>query len=478
VAGTLAVGLLTVLLVGLWALVWLLFLSCLRWKIRLAVCGAAVAGLALAGALLEWRGFSGDLVPQLGWRGSGASPPLGSVASAAPGRAAVASRHAYPQFQGPLRNGSVPGVRLSRDWPETPKLLWRRPIGVGWSGFAVAGGLAVTQEQRGDEERITAYDLTTGEPVWSHAEATGWDDPLGGPGPRATPAIHLGRVFALGGTGRLNALDLATGTRLWTADVLEDAGVGAPSYGVSASPLVLDDTVVVAPGGPEGNALAGYDAVTGERRWSGGSGRAAYGSPVHGVLAGVPQIFVLNGDTVASHHADDGRVLWEVAWPPGENTAQPLILPEDRVLVSTGYGVGAWLFRVRAAADGGASAETLWESRGLKAKFTGVVHRDGYLYGLDDGILVCVDLVDGRRRWKRGRYGHGQILLVDDLLVVLGERGVVALVEAQPDAYRELARFQAIEGKTWNHPALAGAHLLVRNAREAACYRLPLADGG
>jgi outer membrane protein assembly factor BamB len=470
---------LTVIVLGLWFALWLVLLSRLRWRVRLGALGVAVALVALSAAALEFRGFSGDLVPILGWRWAAGARPIelaGAVHSA--GTAPSTSPHDYPQFQGARRDGTVAGIRLARVWEQAPRALWRQPIGAGWSAFAVAGGFAVTQEQRGEHELVTCYDLTTGELLWSHADKTRWTDPLGGPGPRATPAIHEGRVFALGATGRLNALDLATGELRWSVDVLADNGAAAPDYGVSASPLVLGDTVVVAPGGPDGHALVGYDTTDGERRWSGGSGAPAYGSPRYAVLAGVPQILILNDDALASHDPADGRVLWEFAWPPGEDTFQPVVLPGDRVFVSTGYGVGGKLFQVRVATDGAVVADLLWESRGLKAKFTNVVFRAGYLYGLDDGILVCLDPEHGERRWKRGRYGHGQIVLVDDLLVVLGEDGTVALVEAEPEAYRELARFAALEGKTWNHPALAGPYLLVRNDREAACYELPLAGEG
>jgi outer membrane protein assembly factor BamB len=284
-------------------------------------------------------------------------------------------------------------------------------------------------------------------------------------------------VYALGATGRLVALDLATGAPRWSRDILADHGAPAPAYGVAASPLVLGDVVVVAAGGPDGHALVGYDAATGRPLWSGGDGPPAFGSPRHAVLAGVPQILVMNGRGVAAHDPANGRVLWELDWPPGENTAQPVVLPPDRVFFSTGYGVGGTMLRVSATRDGGVGVERLWQSRGLKSKFANVVHRDGFLYGLDDGILVCLDARTGERRWKRGRYGHGQLLLVRDLLLVTCEDGTVALVEAEPDTWRELGRFQAIEGKTWNHPALVGAYLLVRNAREAACYELPLAAG-
>jgi outer membrane protein assembly factor BamB len=477
VTPTLAVLGLGAIVLGVWSVVWLLFISRLPWGTRIEVFAAMLVVIGLAGAAVEFRGFSGDLVPVFGWRWAGEAADVGPGRSGAAEGATVTSPRDYPQFLGPGRDGSVPGVRLARAWPEPPRRLWRQPIGSGWSGFAVAGDFAVTHEQRGEEELVTGYDRLTGELLWSHADRTRWDDPLGGPGPRATPAIHDAGVYSLGGTGTLNALDLVTGALRWTTNVLEDHGVSAPRYGVSASPLVLDGVVVVAVGGTDGHALAGYDAATGALRWSGGDGSPAYGSPRHAVLAGVPQILVLNGDAVAAHDPASGRVLWEHPWPPAESTAQPLVLPGDRVLVSTGYGVGSKMFRVRGAAEGGVAADLLWESRGLKAKFTNVVYRAGYLYGLDDGILVCLDPESGARRWKRGRYGHGQVMLVDDLLVVLGENGTVALVEAGPEAYRELARFQALDGKTWNHPALAGRHLLVRNDREAACYELPLAGG-
>ena len=365
-------------------------------------------------------------------------------------------------------------MRLSTDWiARPPRLLWRQPIGEAWSGFAVVGDRAVTLEQHGPEERVTCYELATGRLLWSHGDRVRWEDPLGGPGPRATPAIAGGRVYALGGTGLLNVLDLATGKRIWSTDILEDAAASIPTYGVSASPLVLGDVVIVVAGGAGGRSLVAYDRETGEQAWAGGDAPAAYSSPFLAELNGRPQLLVLNGTALSAHDPSDGTVLWTQDWPgQTQRVAQPVLLPGDRVFVSTGYGIGGKLFHI--VDDGGAlRSETVWENLNLKAKFSNVVHRGGYLYGLDDGILVSIDLADGRRAWKRGRYGHGQILLAGDILVVLSERGEVALVDASPEAFRELARAKAIDGKTWNHPALAGRYLLVRNDREAACLELP-----
>ena len=466
------------LVTGLALLVWLMLLSRLRWKLRLAVFGGLVALLVTLGLTLEFRGVSGDTLPDLEWRWSRApgNLPPAEVRADAPRPARTTSAHDYPQFLGPDRDGRLSGPRLARDWSASPpRPLWRQPIGAGWSGFAVVGDHAVTLEQRGEEELVSCYGLKTGELIWVHADRARFYDPIGGLGPRATPAIDGLRVYTLGGTGILNALDLETGERLWSRNILEDNGAGVPVYGVSGSPLVIGGTVVVAAGGSGGNSLAAYDGASGERVWSGGSDPAAYSSPLLAELAGMRQILLLNEANVVGHEAGSGRVLWSYPWRgQTERVSQPVVLPGDRVFVSSGYGVGGKLFRIRREPGSDPTVELLWESRGLKAKMTTVVHRDGFLYGLDDGILVCLDVEDGKRRWKRGRYGHGQVILVDDLILVLGEDGTVALVEAGPEAYRELGRFSALEGKTWGHPALAGRYLLVRNDREAACYELPL----
>jgi outer membrane protein assembly factor BamB len=477
VVGTLMLGLAVAALVLLWGLVWLLFLSRLRWLAVLSVAGTAALLLAASALSVRVRGVSGDVVPILEWRLAGAAAEPPRTAPAAVGATPSPSPFDYPQFLGPSRNGTLNGVRLDPDWEASPpRPLWRIPVGAGWSGFAVVGELAVTHEQRGPDEVVACYEVGTGRLVWSHADRTRFDDPVSGPGPRATPAIHGTAVYALGATGLLSALDLATGRLLWSRNILEDNDAQRPAYGVSASPLVFDDRVVVAAGGTGGSSLVAYHAATGERLWGGGDDPPAYSSPLLAELVGERQILILNGRHLAAHEPAGGRVLWRHAWPAEtEKVSQPVVLPGDRVFTSTGYGVGGRLLRVQREPGGALRAEQVWASLGLRAKFTNVLHRDGFLYGLDDGILVCLDLASGARRWKGGRYGHGQVILLDQHILVLGEAGGVALVEAEPRGFRELGRFQALEGKTWNHPALAGARLLVRNDREAACYALAMA---
>jgi len=461
------------------AWIWLVLFSRLRRSLRLTFALVTVALCLVAAATLERRGLSGDALPLFAFRWSAPGP-----GEAVPERAAGLSNlrarpdeasDAWPQFLGPRRDGTLAELSFATDWErQTPRQLWRRPVGRGWSGFAVAGPFAVTQEQRDDAELVTCYDRDSGALIWVHRDPVRHDDPLGGPGPRATPTIHDGTVFTLGATGILNALELETGRLVWAVDVMGDNGVVAPTYGVAASPLVIGDVVVVPGGGPPaGHSLVAYEVASGRKIWAGGDDPAAYGSPVLARLAGREQIVWLTERSLVGQDPTDGTVLWSHPWPAGtEKVSQPVILSPDRVFASTGYGIGAKLFRI---VDGpaGLTTELLWESTGLKAKLSNVVSHGGYLYGLDDGILVCLDPGDGSRRFKGGRYGHGQMILVGSVLLIQSESGDVVLVEATPEAHREIARLPALSNKTWNHPALAGRHLLVRNDREAACYELP-----
>ncbi len=474
--GVAAGGLAVILLVG-----WLLVLSRLPWRVRLTALGAlAVLGTAAWWAL-EIRGVTGDMVPVLAWRWSAAGEPAAADAPAprpARGGAAAAPAVAdFPRFLGPRGDGTVSGVRLARDWQaRPPREIWRRAVGAGWSAFAVAGELAVTQEQRGDEELVTAYRVATGEPVWSHADAGRYDTTIAGPGPRATPTVDGGRVYTMGSLGRLNALELATGRRVWSRQVLEEHGAGYPEWGKASSPLVVDGMVVVSVGTSRGPSLVAYDAATGEPVWSAGPDRASYSSPLVATLAGRRQIVIFNKESVSGHDPASGAVLWRYPWSSAQpNVAQPLPIGDDRLLVSSGYGIGAKLLRLRGGADGALEPELVWESPRLKAKFAHPVLFGSRVYGLDDGVLACVDPATGERCWKGGRYGHGQVLLVEDLLLVLSERGELVLVEPTPDEHRELARVRVLDGKSWNPPALAGSWLLVRNDQEAVAYELPLA---
>ena len=381
----------------------------------------------------------------------------------------------WPGFRGPDRDSIIHGVKLDTDWTKSPPVeLWRRPIGPGWSSFAVAGDFIYTQEQRGEDELVAAYHFSTGKPIWVHKDPVRFYESNGGAGPRATPTLANGRVYTFGATGILNALDAMTGAVVWSRNPSIDNKVKMPGWGFTSSPLVVDNVVIVAISG----ALAGYDAATGAPRWFRKSGGGSYSSPHLATIDGVPQVILMAGPGATSVAPADGKVLWEHAWA-GIPIVQPAHISDGDFLITTADAMGALGMRRVAVAHGGAgwSAQERWTTKGLKPYFNDFVIHKGHAYGFDGSILACISLDDGARKWKGGRFGNGQLVLLaeQDVLLVLSEEGELALVSATPDQFTELATFKAIEGKTWNHPVLVGDVLLVRNGEEMAAFRLPVA---
>jgi len=400
------------------------------------------------------------------------------AASAAPSETKTAA--AWPGFRGPRRDGIVSGVQIQTDWSAKPPVqMWKRPIGPGWSSFAVQGDRFYTQEQRGEDEVVSCYNVSTGEPIWRHKDRARFWESNAGAGPRGTPTLSNGRVYTFGGTGIVNALDAATGAVIWTRNAATDTGAKLPGWGFASSPLVMGDTVIVAAAGH----LVAYDAANGSPRWYGPKSGWGYSSPHRATIDGVEQVLLLNGAGAISVSPADGKVLWEHKWP-GDAIVQPGLTAEGDVLIgtATGMGEGAGIGMRRVAATQGPSGWTVqerWTTNGIKPYFNDFVVHEGHAYGFDGNLLACVDLKDGARKWKGGRYGAGQLVLLteQDLLLVLSEQGELALVKASPDQFTEVAaRIPAIEGKTWNHPVLAGDVLLARNAEEMAAFRLALAS--
>jgi len=462
---------------------------------RVLIAGLVViAGIALFRALALRRvGYTGNMRPIYAWRWE--TPPNAAVTSntstVPAGDASVvppewlAAPYRYPQFLGPDRLPVIEDVTIGRNWIKVkPRLVWRQPIGEGWSSFAVYGELAVTQEQRGDREFVVCYHLLDGKEVWKHSDEGRFAEFMGGDGPRATPTIFEidGEPFVctLGALGALNCLRLADGAPRWpTRNILEDAGAQNLQWAMAGSPLVYDELIVVNPGGKNGASLIAYDRRTGERRWAGGDSQTAYCSPTLMTLAGKRQVVIVNQLDVTAHDAETGEVLWTYPWPGNQpKCAQPVAVGNDRVFCSSGYGLGCMLLEVKAGDDGKLTATDLYggRNRNMKTKFSNVAFRDGFIFGLDDGIMECLEVATGERKWKKGRFGHGQLLMVGDDILVLAENGELVLLEANPNEYIEHARIQAVTGKTWNNPVLAGPYLLMRNDQEAACYKLLLLD--
>jgi outer membrane protein assembly factor BamB len=461
--------------------------------------------------LLRTNGISGDAASDFAWRWSKTreerlmaqvggqlsalpaalattkipgEPPIAHPAEAQPvalSPTSVAARMTetdanWPGFRGPGRDSIIPGIRIKTDWSTSPPVeLWRRPIGPGWGSFAVRGDLLYTQEQRGDEEIVTCYNATTGNPVWAHRDAARFWESNAGAGPRATPTLHDGHVYTFGATGILNALDAGDGALLWSSNAASDTGTKVPGWGFASSPLVVGDIVIIAASGK----LVAYDAASGARRWVGPAGGGSYSSPHLLVIDGVAQILLMSAFGVTSVTPADGRLLWKYPWSSDTRIMQPAVTADGDLLISAGDGMGGIGMRRIAVAHGpaGWTTEERWTSAALKSNFNDFVVHDGYVFGFNGGILACIDIKDGTRKWKGGRYGSGQLVLLRDqgLLLVLSEEGELALVRAASDQFTELARFPAMQGKTWNHPVLVDDRLLVRNGNEMVAFRLSLA---
>lgn len=392
----------------------------------------------------------------------------------------------FPQFLGPQRNNQLPGTQLAGDWDEkAPRELWKRDIGPGWSGFAVRNGFGLTIEQRGDDEWVTCYDMATGELVWHHAAPGRHTEAVGGLGPRSTPAIDGGLVFVQGATGLVRCIDGASGQLVWQDDLLarydltQADSEAAVKWGRSGSPLIAGDLVIVPAGGKGANvrSLIAYHKESGQVAWEAGDDQISYASPVLATIGGVQQIIYVSEKKIAGYELNSGKQLWQHKWPSHSNAdancSQGIPQPDEQVLVSKGYGVGAALLQLKKV-DDQFEAEPLWESRRvLKTKYTNAVVIDGFAYALSDGVLECVDVETGKQKWRGGRYGHGQLLGVGDKMLVLGEDGDLMLVAADPQKFRQLGEIRALKGISWNNLCLSGKHLLIRNGKQAACYELP-----
>ena len=406
-----------------------------------------------------------------------AADPPGATAAARPAESTHAPKSSpyWTDFRGPARDGHYRQQQIRTNWPASGlQPLWKQPVGGGYASFVTANGSAFTIEQRAAKEVAAAYDIATGRELWTHSWDAMFHEMMGGDGPRATPTWHDGRLYALGATGELRCLDASTGKLLWRTNVLEDAGASNLQWGMAAAPLIVDDNVIVVPGGQNGKSVIAYNRVTGRQEWSALNDTAAYASPMLVTLAGIRQILVFSASRLMGITPGRGDVLWEYPWTTqyGVNASQPLLLDDRRVFVSTGYGTGAAAIELTSAGDGRLSVKELWRTNRMKNQFTSSVLHEGFIYGLDEAILACLDAATGELKWKGGRYGYGQVALASGHLIVLSEGGELALVRATPENHQEIARFPAIEGKTWSHPALSEGFLLIRNISEMAAFDL------
>ncbi|HUE18029.1 MAG TPA: PQQ-binding-like beta-propeller repeat protein [Planctomycetaceae bacterium] len=464
-----------------------MFFTPMRWSVRLGVLALLILAVVPYQQLFEVNGLTGDARVNFALR-SRIKPDdqIKSTVGELTGggfKLVANSKTDFPAFQGPARTAVLPDTKLDRNWSQhPPREIWRVPVGAGWSGIAVVGGYTFTQEQRGEDECVVCRELSTGKEIWKHADKAPFQgkpryEGMGGPGPRCTPTVDDGRVYTVGCTGIFNCLDGGTGHVQWTRNMVTENGGHVAFHGVCGSPLIVGNLVVVAPTGKSTASLAAYDRLTGKPAWCTGVHDAAYATPMLASVAGHEQILNYDDRGLTAHNPTDGKVLWHFEWNTNEPICSQPIADAgapDQILLTVGYGRGSVLLKVSCGADGSWTAQPLWETKTMKTKFTTAVARDGYVYGLDDGIMQCIDLKTGRQKWKGGRYEHGQILLAGDLIVVQTEPGPVVLIEATPKRLTELGTVPALSSKTWNCPTLAGNHLLLRNDLEAVCYEVAL----
>ncbi len=461
---------------------WLVITPTLAWPRRRTGLIVVIALAWGAFTLLRLEGLSGDLSADLVFRWSGTAEQRFLAGKVAPKLAATTtattltlSTNDWPAFRGPHRDGRVTGERVRTNWAERPpRQVWRHLIGPGWGSFAVVGDRLFTQEQRGEFETVVCYSAATGDELWTHQDNVRFVETISGAGPRATPTFDNGRLYALGAKGRLNCVNPVTGAVIWSRDAAAESGAKLPAWGFSASPLVVDGLVTVITGGPD-KAVVAYNAVTGDHAWSAGNG-FSYASTHFARLDGVDQLLLVTANGAAGLDPTHGNILWQHQWPLPSNAnrvTQPTIVTDHDFLVGGYFGSGTRRISVTRNGDVWHDKE-VWTSGQIKPYYNDMVVHDGHAYGFDGNVFTCIALDTGQRRWRASGYGNGQVLLLADqpMLLILSEKGEVALVQPAPDARHEVARMQAIQGKTWNHPVVSRGRLYVRNGEEAACYEV------
>ncbi len=452
----------------------LLYLSLLIWWLFFSRTGGRAKLIGVSVFLLPFvffrlRGLSGDFIPIFEFRFGARAAALGPADAIKSGVA----RTDFPQLLGPNRDAVLTGIALDPDWKlNPPQLVWKQPVGAAWSGFSIVGERAVTQEQAGENEAVVCYDILTGKRLWATENPGKFSTTIAGEGPRATPTISGDRVFTFGATAVLRALSLSDGKVIWSRDLAAEFGRGIPDWGFASSPLVHEGKVIVSIGGGAGKSLVAYSATDGRPVWTAGDRNVDYSSPFF-LATPQPQIVVFNHKGITSHNPQTGAVLWDRAWGTGyPNVARPIPVGGGKVFFTSGYGVGSALLDISAGEKW--NIDELWKTPRFQSKFSNPVLRDGHIYGVSDGIFACLDITDGKVKWKGGRFGHGQGLLVGDLYLQMTERGELVLLQPTPESENELGRVRVFDAKTWNTIALSGDLLLVRNDQEAACLRLKL----
>lgn len=466
---------------------WAVALAPTTWPKRFGLAALFLSPLAVTAAVVRDVEWSGDMKMAWHYRWDEPDSAVRRASTPPPEEVDVnfevtTTPADYAEYRGVERDGVL--TSSGADFTKTPTEVWRVNVGAGWSGMAVVGRLLVTLEQIDQDEAIVCYDAETGSELWRYAYRASFDEAMGGPGPRSTPTIDGDHVFAMGAMGHLTCIDLYSGDLVWQVDTLSEFGISNLTWATSGAPLVRDEFVYVNTGSTHDGGLTCFDRSSGEVVWRAskdkwnttGDNAAGYASPMFATIAEVEQIVMFDGKALRGHDIASGNELW--SWPFSNdalvNVAQPIVFDDGRIFIAASYGVGSEMVQVAFESDAW-NVESAWkESRLMRCKFTSPVLKDGYLYGLDEGVLECIDATTGDRMWKKGRYGHGQILLVDDLILVMAEDGQFVVVRATPEKWDEVSATPVFDAaRNWNPHSLSRGRLFLRNHEEMTRFDFP-----
>lgn len=380
----------------------------------------------------------------------------------------------WPQWRGPNRDGISKEAGLKKSWPAGgPPLAWRTTgAGEGYSSFAVADGRVYTMGARGNTEYVLAFDAASGKRLWTTPNGSRFGNDRGD-GPRGTPTVEGGRVYAYGASGDLSVLDAATGKSIWTVNVLRQFGGSNITWGLSESPLVLSDRILVNAGG-NGASIVALKKTDGSVIWKSQNDEPGYSSAVVQEIGGIRQAVFFTGQRAIGVDVNDGRLLWSYDKVANRtaNIATPVVRG-NRVFLSSDYGTGAALLEM-APRDGGISAREVYFTRDMRNHHASSVLVGDHLYGFSGAILTAMRFDDGQVAWRARDFPKGSLVFADDRLYLYSERGEVALAEASPSGYREHGRFQLQTGSlpTWSHPVVSGGKLFLRDQDVIYAYEV------
>ena len=399
----------------------------------------------------------------------------------------IARATEWPQWRGPNRDGVSDEVGLLKEWSsDGPKVLWKVPLGEGFSGISVSHGRVYTMFSKGNDEFVVCLDATDGQEIWRFRSDKNYHEGQGGNGPRATPTIDGDLLFTISAHGKLYALNATSGQEIWSHDLQKKFGSKMPRWGFSTSPLIEGELLLVEVGGKGKKSIVAFNKNSGDVIWSSHKDKLGYSSPIAITVKGVRQIICFTGTKLVSLSPTDGTIYWQYPWKTGYdvNAATPVFIPPDKVFISSGYDKGAAVLQMRvfvspdddraateqiSADQGIVRIKEIWKNRKMKNQFASSVLHENYLYGFDNSILKCIEADTGEEQWKTRGFGKGTVILADGHLIILSDRGKLGLAEATPAGYIKKATAKVLSGLCWTVPTLANGKLYARNEEEMIC---------